>query len=201
MPIMPMGFLVASPVPVFTPQIDPMSADKHCTSAGVTGVQQPQGMISQPEVESRTTIMLRNLPNNYDRAMFLDMLDSQGFAGAYDFLYLPIDFSTQACLGYAFVNLSDPSLVASFWRTFDGFAKWILPSRKVCRVSWSGPHEGFDAHVERYRNSPVMHPSVPDEYKPIVFQDGKRIPFPPPTKATRSPRRLNFRQQRLPRGT
>ena len=28
---------------------------------------------------------------------------------------------------------------------------------KVCQVSWSGPHQGFDAHVARYRNSPVMH--------------------------------------------
>ena len=28
---------------------------------------------------------------------------------------------------------------------------------KVCRVTWSGPHQGLAAHVERYRNSPVMH--------------------------------------------
>ena len=31
---------------------------------------------------------------------------------------------------------------------------------QVCQVGWSGPHQGFLAHVERYRNSPVMHKST-----------------------------------------
>eukprot|EP00928_Gymnodinium_smaydae_P000748 TRINITY_DN1028_c0_g1_i17.p1 TRINITY_DN1028_c0_g1~~TRINITY_DN1028_c0_g1_i17.p1 ORF type:complete len:321 (+),score=60.47 TRINITY_DN1028_c0_g1_i17:81-1043(+) len=57
----------------------------------------------------RTTVMLRNLPNNYSRMMLTDMIDNEGFAGKYDFVYLPMDFSTQACLGYAFVNLMDPA--------------------------------------------------------------------------------------------
>ena len=30
-------------------------------------------------------------------------------------------------------------------------------------MGWSGPHQGFEAHVERYRNSPVMHKSALDE--------------------------------------
>jgi hypothetical protein len=196
MPTVPMSFMMSSPMPVFIPQVAPTVADEYPTSAsaGFAGSAHrlPQGASSQPEAGGpRTTVMLRNLPNNYTRARFLDMLDSQGFAGAYDFVYLPIDFSSQACLGYAFVNLSDPSVLPSFWRTFEGFAKWAVPSRKVCEVSWSGPHQGFDAHVERYRNSPVMHPSVPDECKPIVFQYGKCMPFPPPTKAIRFPRMRN----------
>ena len=28
---------------------------------------------------------------------------------------------------------------------------------QVCEVSWSGPKQGFKAHVDRYKNSPVMH--------------------------------------------
>lgn len=136
----------------------------------------------------RTTVMLRNLPNNYNRAMVLAMLNEAGFEGCYDFLYLPIDFNSHACLGYSFVNLTDPSYAQPFWDKFDGFSQWILPSRKVCRVSWSGPHQGYDAHVARYRNSPVMHASVPDEYKPVLFSGGVRIVFPPPTKVPRAPR-------------
>ena len=31
---------------------------------------------------------------------------------------------------------------------------------QVCQVGWSGPHQGFHVHVERYRNSPVMHKST-----------------------------------------
>lgn len=138
--------------------------------------------------ELRTTVMLRNLPNNYTRAMVLQMLDDEGFAAKYNFLYLPIDFHSRACLGYAFINLMEPALVPRFFAKFSGYSKWVLPSRKMCGVSWSGPHQGLMAHAERYRNSPVMHASVPDEYKPVVLQDGVRVAFPPPTKAPRAPR-------------
>ncbi|CAL1167135.1 unnamed protein product [Cladocopium goreaui] len=123
--------------------------------------------------DTRTTVMLRNLPNNYTRLMVVNLLNQEGFKGKFDFLYLPIDFRSKAGLGYAFVNLCDPSFVQQFWKTFDGFTKWVLPSSKVCQVSWSGPHQGQAAHVERYRSSPIMHSSVPDECKsgdPMLWQ-------------------------------
>lgn len=142
--------------------------------------------------EQFTTLMLRNLPNNYTRAMLLSTLDREGFHGQYDFLYMPFDFTSCAGLGYAFVNLVDPGVVPHFWNKFDGYFNWDLPSRKRSYVSWCGPHQGFDAHVERYRNSPVMHEAVPDDYKPAVFAAGVRIPFPPPTKALRRPRVRNL---------
>jgi len=143
-------------------------------------------------IEERTTVMLRNLPNNYTREMLLAMLDAEGFLGKYDFTYLPIDFKTQACLGYAFVNLASPDIVQQFWAAFDGYSKWVLPSKKVCGVTWSGPHQGREAHVDRYRNSPVMHPMVPEPYKPLVFEDGQRVPFPTSTKTPRAPRTRNY---------
>jgi len=138
--------------------------------------------------EKHTTVMLRCLPNNYDRSMALAMLGEEGFGDKINFFYLPIDFKTCACLGYCFVNICCPSLVSAFWSAFDGYSRWKLPSRKVCRVSWGGPHQGLDAHVARYRNSPVMHDSVPDEYKPVIFLDGVRVPFPLPSKPPRAPR-------------
>ena len=33
-----------------------------------------------------------------------------------------------------------------------------------------------------------MHKDVPDEFKPIIFRAGIRVPFPPPTKRVRPPR-------------
>lgn len=138
--------------------------------------------------DTRTTVMLRNLPNNYTRLMVVNLLNQEGFKGKFDFLYLPIDFRSKAGLGYAFVNLCDPSFVQHFWKTFDGFTKWVLPSSKVCQVSWSGPHQGQAAHVERYRSSPIMHSSVPDECKPIVLLDGERVAFPEALKKIRAPR-------------
>jgi len=134
-----------------------------------------------------TTVMLRNMPNNYTRAHVLEMLASHGFAGEFDFLYLPMDFKSQACLGYAFVNLGTHASARRFWNIFDGFHGWVVASRKIASVSWSGPHQGLAAHINRFRNSSVMHESMPDEYKPIILRDGARVPFPRPTQRLRAP--------------
>jgi len=137
---------------------------------------------------THTTLMMRNLPNNYTRSMLLMMLDSHGFAGCYNFVYLPIDFGSSANLGYAFINLVDARVVQRFWDQFAGFLDWDIPSSKICHVDWSGPHQGLEAHIERYRNSPMMHKCVPDAYKPVLFEGGVRVPFPAPTKALQPPR-------------
>merc|ERR1712187_338654 len=151
---------------------------------------EPAKMASQPdpfEIEGATTIVMKNLPLNYKRSMFLKMLDLEGFAGEYNFVYLPVDYETGAGLGYAFVNLTTPDIVPRFWKTFNGYTRWLFRSAKVCNLSWSNPHQGVAAHVKRYRNSPLMHEAVPDEYRPIVFENGVRMPFPAPTKRLWAP--------------
>lgn len=144
---------------------------------------------SKAKAKPKTTVMLRNLPNNYTRSMLLNLLDGQGFGGKYDFLYLPIDFDRKANLGYAFINLVEEEDVDEFWSTFDGFGSWSFPSSKVCQVSWSGPKQGLKAHVDRYKNSPVMHKSVPDEYKPMIFSQGIPKRFPAPTIRVQHPKK------------
>jgi len=131
----------------------------------------------------RTTLMLRNLPNNYSRDLVIQLLNEHGFAGKYDFLYFPIDFQTGCGLGFAFVNCithSDACLVKG---TLNGFQKWAIPSSKVCTVGWSGnDQQGLVANTERYRNSSVMHKSVPEASKPVIFKNGVRAKFPCSTK-------------------
>jgi hypothetical protein len=148
--------------------------------------------VSAPECnthpDDRTTIMLRNLPNNYSSTMLLDLLDSEGFKGHYDFVYLPIDFVTEASLAYAFVNLTTHEVAEKLRIAFQGFSQWIVPTKKRCIVSWSAPCQGLEDHIERYRNSPVMHDSVPLHFQPALFKNGVRVPFPPPSKKVRPPR-------------
>jgi len=139
--------------------------------------------------DTRTTLMMRNLPNDYTREMLLQMLGDEGFGVAYDFVYLPIDFSRGCNLGYAFVNLVDAAYIPSFRATFDGYSTWGLRSSKVCRVTWSARDQGLRANVRRYRNSPVMHSSVPDSYKPCLFSDGVRVKFPAPHGQVQRPSR------------
>jgi hypothetical protein len=150
---------------------------------------QPPMCVDDIAAASFTSVMLRNLPNKYTRDMLLQMLDSQGFQGAYTFVYLPIDFETHVGLGYAFVDLISPTVARKFCQHLQGFSQWVIPSDKVCSVTWSNPdQQGWNAHVDRYRNSPIMHTSVPDAWKPVLFQDGARVPFPHPTRKIRSPK-------------
>lgn len=133
--------------------------------------------------DDRTTVMLRNLPNNYTRVHFLKLLDSQGFASRYNFAYFPVDFETERGLGFAFVNLTSNSAAQEMFSHFNGFCRWGVSSMKVCSVNWSSAdQQGILANIRRYRNSSVMHSCVPDEHKPILLRDGKPVDFPKPTK-------------------
>lgn len=148
-----------------------------------------EAMKEEMEETPRTTVMLRNLPNSYTRSMLVELIDAEGFQNRYDFVYLPVDFSSQAGLGYAFVNFVSPEDADRCQEHFEGFTGWNIPSEKVCSVTWAGPHQGLVQHVERYRSSPVMHESVPDEWKPALYMAGAgRLDFPPPTQAIRKPK-------------
>jgi len=135
-----------------------------------------------------STVMLRNVPNSYTRDMLLTLLNARGFQSRYDFVYLPMDFRNGVNLGYAFVNLLTHEDAESLTDKLQGFSEWVSDSTKVCEVSWAHPHQGLREHVERYRNSPVMHQSMPEEYKPMVFRNGEQQPFPHPTKAIKAPK-------------
>eukprot|EP00928_Gymnodinium_smaydae_P096560 TRINITY_DN8559_c0_g1_i1.p1 TRINITY_DN8559_c0_g1~~TRINITY_DN8559_c0_g1_i1.p1 ORF type:complete len:431 (+),score=54.56 TRINITY_DN8559_c0_g1_i1:86-1294(+) len=142
---------------------------------------------SVPRADWRTTVVLQNLPNSYSRDIVMEMLDKEGFAGLYDWVYLPMDYETMACFGYAFLNFRDPSTVPKCWEVFSGYSRWIFPSRKTCTVSWCTAYQGLEALVAHYRNNPVMHPSVPEGFKPALIRDGVRVAMPPPTRRPKAP--------------
>merc|ERR1719171_2780139 len=120
----------------------------------------------------RTSVMLNNVPTNYSKEMLMGLFDNHGFAGRYDFVHLPLDFVTHENKGYAHVNLSDSIAAAEFWDCFQGFSRWWRAwCKERCELSWS-PEQGYDAHIERYRNSPLMHQSVPDQFRPTIFSNG-----------------------------
>merc|ERR1711904_586515 len=146
-------------------------------------------------LDDRTTVMVRNIPNSYTSSSLVELFEAKGYRTKFDFVYLPIDFRTGVNLGYAFVNFVSNLDAHHFILDFDGFRDWSLESLKICEVSWADPYQGLEEHVERYRNSPVMHEKMPDEYKPRVYRAGVRVPFPEPTKRIRAPR---MRPQRRP---
>jgi len=161
-----------------------------CAPSGTT----PTGCLGEEHTsgdsteDSRTTVMIRSLPENCSRDVLQEVLDSKGFSGQYDFLYAPVDFGTGCGLGYAFVNLVSPDAAARVWADFDGLQEWPVPTQSASTVCWSHPHQGLPSHVERYMNSPVMHHSVPDAWKPAMFMSAMRVAFPPPTKVLKAPK-------------
>lgn len=161
------------------------------------GAWRARGMASHqyqvpPAPCTNTTIMLRNVPRLLTRTMLLAEFESQGFAGKFDFVYLPVDFEESTrCgqnFGHAFVNFVRPCDAARARECFDGFVAWAVECEKPCEAVWREQCQGLAAHIKKYRNSALMHESVPDENKPVMFANGARCPFPAPTQPIKAPK-------------
>eukprot|EP00928_Gymnodinium_smaydae_P011836 TRINITY_DN14329_c1_g2_i1.p1 TRINITY_DN14329_c1_g2~~TRINITY_DN14329_c1_g2_i1.p1 ORF type:complete len:310 (+),score=37.30 TRINITY_DN14329_c1_g2_i1:36-965(+) len=48
--------------------------------------------------EERTTVMLMNVPCGYTSSKLIFTIDSEGFAGMYDFIYVPVNFGARSTL-------------------------------------------------------------------------------------------------------
>jgi len=133
-----------------------------------------------PESKTMTTVIIRNLPMIFSRYKVTEMLDSMDLFGFYNFVYLPLEFKSGISFGFAFVNFIDnetATWIMEHINDFDFKARWPHMT-SVLVVEWSRNAQGFEKCVDRCRNSPVMHKQVPDIFKPMVFSDGVRVPFP-----------------------
>lgn len=133
------------------------------------------------------TVMLRNIPKEFTRQIFTDLMDEQGFMGCYDFVHVPLNLQSHGTetVGYALVNMVCHEHGERLLQHFNGFE---FQTGELCESSWSNTCQGLVCHVEKYRNSAVMHESVPAEHKPAVYHMGRWVPFPEPTRAIRAPR-------------
>jgi len=185
------GYMLVSMVPAATMQMaHPLSAQAqqiHLSSliAGSTAMPTsptPAATVTtttiMPGVEPITTVMLRNIPQKYDREALLDALVKTGFGGSFDFFYLPIDFSTTNSVGYAFINFVNEAECARFRAAYVG-KKLSEESPKVCEVC-DAKLQGKAKNVDFYRNSTVM--GMDEKYHPILIENGMRVQFPKPTR-------------------
>uniref|UniRef100_A0A7S2PIT3 Mei2-like C-terminal RNA recognition motif domain-containing protein n=1 Tax=Zooxanthella nutricula TaxID=1333877 RepID=A0A7S2PIT3_9DINO len=147
------------------------------------------GSVEDSVANGRTTLMLRSLPEGLSRQLLEASFDEQGFAALYDFVYLPTEISTGVAYQYCFVNLVSEGAAEIFFEHFQGFTSWPVACDKGTGVHWSSALQGLDMLIQRYRNSPIMHPCVPDKVKPALYLNGARIAFPKPTSSVPAPRR------------
>ncbi|KAF7840223.1 protein MEI2-like 1 isoform X1 [Senna tora] len=145
--------------------------------------------------DSRTTLMIKNIPNKYTSKMLLAAIDEQ-CRGTYDFLYLPIDFKNKCNVGYAFINMTDPGQIIPFHQAFNG-KKWEkFNSEKVASLAYARI-QGKAALIAHFQNSSLMNEDK--RCRPILFHTegpnaGDPEPFPMgtnirsrPGKSRRSP--------------
>ncbi|KAL2483443.1 Protein MEI2-like 5 [Forsythia ovata] len=116
--------------------------------------------------DSRTTLMIKNIPNKYTSKMLLDAID-ETHKDTYDFLYLPIDFKNKCNVGYAFINMVSPSHIITFYEAFNG-KKWEkFNSEKVASLAYARI-QGQSALVSHFQNSSLMNEDK--RCRPILFQ-------------------------------
>jgi hypothetical protein len=103
-----------------------------------------------PDLETATTLMIRNLPFNVKRKDLLHVIDASGFAGLYDFVYLPHKFREHRNLGFAFINFETPEVAKHFhelWHLSRRFTvKGTCKGIKALNVSVAAV-QGRDANV------------------------------------------------------
>jgi len=156
-----------------------------------------QGLVAGGERGDGTSLMFKNLPESLTRYQLEELLNAEGFATRFNFLYLPADLKTGVNFGYAFVNMVTLSDVRSFMEHFQGFHRWpVRGSNKIAEVRLNEQMQGISALIQRYRNSPMMHPSVPFDMRPAIYCNGYEMPFPVPTAPMSAPRTKNRNRAR-----
>ncbi|KAA8546359.1 hypothetical protein F0562_002902 [Nyssa sinensis] len=139
----------------------------------------------------KTTIMIRNIPNQYRRNMLLDFLDkhcqeqnekatlrSDTLHFAYDFVYLPMDFRTGDNRGYAFVNFTTTAAATKFrgvldkykWGVFKTNQSCVYESKKICEITWARI-QGQVELIKHFKNSEF--PCNNMEYLPISLSPAR----------------------------
>ncbi|KAJ4894833.1 Protein MEI2-like 5 [Raphanus sativus] len=115
--------------------------------------------------DSRTTLVIKNIPNKYTSKMLLAVIDEKN-QGSYDFLYLPIDFKNKCNVGYAFINMRSPDLIIPFYEAFNG-KKWEkFSSEKVASLAYARI-QGKAALISHFQNSSLMNVDI--GCRPIIF--------------------------------
>ncbi|KAL3515108.1 hypothetical protein ACH5RR_022010 [Cinchona calisaya] len=146
------------------------------------------GILPLRRCEEKTTVMIKNIPNEFTRWMLVEFMDKhcmlenqktklqQGVESAelaqenplsaYDFVYLPIDFRTQKNKGYAFVNFTQPQAVWKFFKACDS-TKWDFKDSPKFKKIVCASIQGKEALVRHFEKTDFECES--DEFLPLFF--------------------------------
>lgn len=114
-----------------------------------------------------TTWMVRNVPNTYTQLDLMAELEDLGFVGAFNFLYMPVDKSSKASVGYAFVNFIAPSCSKRFAAAMQGHKFTRKGKNKEASISVAHM-QGFAANLAYYESC-AMKSSKVAKNRPFIL--------------------------------
>ena len=116
--------------------------------------------------ETRTTVMIRNIPIKYDTNVLEKELEP--FEGKYDCLYMPYDYDNEGNKGYAFLNLTNPYHVLLFYDYFNNKDWLYFDSKKICGLNYANFQgiEEIKKHAKNYKGKkkPVFFICTKDDH-------------------------------------
>ena len=117
-------------------------------------------------IETRTTVMIRNIPIKYSTIELEKELEP--FEGKYNCLYMPYDYENEGNRGYAFLNLTKPLHMLLFYDLFYNKSWQFYESKKVCELNYANFQgvEEIKKHAKYYKGSkkPIFFISTKDDY-------------------------------------
>jgi len=141
-------------------------------------------MLAVPD--GATTMMIRNLPNSYAQRDLVRELEALGFAGSFDFVYVPVDKATLRNVGHAFVNFVDSVWASKCMKAFDNyqFKSYRKARRKAAGVSIADI-QGLEANLKHFEVSASQATGAPP---PVAWRSRQRSSFVIPGGCTESSR-------------
>lgn len=126
----------------------------------------PIHKIISGEENKRTSLMIKNIPNKYNKKMLLVYID-KNHKGKYDFFYLPIDYKNHCNVGYAFINFIHPAYILDFYYEFNG-EKWpAYKSEKICEIKY-GWLQGKKALKSHFKETKV-YKNHNKKINPVIY--------------------------------
>jgi hypothetical protein len=101
--------------------------------------------------DTRTTIMIRNIPIKYSDKMLINELEE--FKDKFDCIYMPYDQEKCGNKGYAFINFIHPYHILFFYEKFQNKTWNFFESKKICELNnanFQGISE-IQKHAKNYK--------------------------------------------------
>lgn len=118
-----------------------------------------------------TTVMVRQIPRHYTQWMFLAEVNSGGFEGLVDFIYVPVDAKKKINVRYGFLNFIEAKYARAFRDKFDGA---FLGDKMKQEGKPLGVHpasvQGYEANFTRFATRKAGQNSA---FGPIFFSRGQ----------------------------